>query len=235
MAGFVTWISRIHHGRDGSSDYDEEETTDKKKNDDLAADKEKDNRGIINPDSKEERFARRLQKISSPAGPSFPSIQRMPSSHADIESLTFETTDIGASAIKPVSSKTTMQHLRIQEEEEQIGLADEGTSVQSGGDIVQPRSRRSPSAQREQQIEEAHNAPKVTVMRSIYHSLLGLLTPATMGVMISLPFALINPLKALIVEVDGWSGTKIHNAPDGLPPLSFLYDFTEFVGAMTIP
>lgn len=61
-------------------------------------------------------------------------------------------------------------------------------------------------------------------MRAIYSAVKSLLTPITLGVILSLPFALASPLKALLVNVPGWTDVKIPNAPDGKPPLSFFYD-----------
>lgn len=56
--------------------------------------------------------------------------------------------------------------------------------------------------------------------------------PASLAIVISFPIALINPLKALFVEVDGY---YMHPAPDGEPPLGVIYDFAEFVGAAAVP
>lgn len=49
-------------------------------------------------------------------------------------------------------------------------------------------------------------------------------SPPTVAVIVSLLVALVPPLKALMVPVEGWSGSKISNAPDGGAPLAFLYD-----------
>ncbi|SJL12404.1 uncharacterized protein ARMOST_15831 [Armillaria ostoyae] len=59
-----------------------------------------------------------------------------------------------------------------------------------------------------------------------------LLTPASITILISFPIALIKPLKALFVEVDGY---YMPSAPDGEPPLAFVIDFAEFMGAASVP
>ncbi|KAG7441381.1 auxin efflux carrier [Guyanagaster necrorhizus] len=59
-----------------------------------------------------------------------------------------------------------------------------------------------------------------------------LLTPASITILISFPIALIKPLKALFVEVDGY---YMPSAPDGEPPLAFVTDFAEFMGAASVP
>jgi auxin efflux carrier family protein len=47
--------------------------------------------------------------------------------------------------------------------------------------------------------------------------------------------ALVKPLKALFMAVDGWTGTRILNAPDGQPPLAFIMDTATFVGGASVP
>lgn len=59
-----------------------------------------------------------------------------------------------------------------------------------------------------------------------------LLSPASITILISFPIALIKPLKALFVEVDGY---YMPSAPDGEPPLAFVIDFAEFMGAASVP
>ncbi len=56
--------------------------------------------------------------------------------------------------------------------------------------------------------------------------------PASLAIIISFPVALIQPLKALFVVVDGY---YMPSAPDGHPPLAVFYDFTEFMGAASVP
>lgn len=60
-------------------------------------------------------------------------------------------------------------------------------------------------------------------------------SPITISVAVALPCALIPPVKALFVAVDGYTGTIIPNAPDGNPPLGFLLQTASFIGGLTVP
>jgi hypothetical protein len=51
-----------------------------------------------------------------------------------------------------------------------------------------------------------------------------ILTPPSISLFLALPISLVQPLKALFVHVDGWTGGRIPNSPDGKPPLSWLLD-----------
>ncbi|KAJ9098544.1 hypothetical protein QFC19_006312 [Naganishia cerealis] len=53
------------------------------------------------------------------------------------------------------------------------------------------------------------------------------LTPPSISLFLALPISLIQPLKAMFVNVDGWTGGKMPNGPDGKPPLSWLLDVSE--------
>lgn len=50
------------------------------------------------------------------------------------------------------------------------------------------------------------------------------LTPPSISLFLALPISLVQPLKALFVNVDGWSGGRIPFSPDGKPPLNWLLD-----------
>lgn len=50
------------------------------------------------------------------------------------------------------------------------------------------------------------------------------LTPPSISLFLALPISLVQPLKALFVNVEGWSGGRIPFSPDGKPPLSWLLD-----------
>ena len=89
---------------------------------------------------------------------------------------------------------------------------------------------RSPSV-----TEDAPARPRTTVGQTVLTSLKTLLQPITLAVLLSIPFSVISPLKALIYPTEGWSGSKIGNAPDGFPPLNFIFEWTDFVGAIAIP
>ncbi|KAJ7023049.1 auxin efflux carrier transmembrane protein [Mycena alexandri] len=56
--------------------------------------------------------------------------------------------------------------------------------------------------------------------------------PASLSIILSFPIALIPALKGLFVPV---TSPHIPSAPDGRPPLSFLFDTTTFIGAASVP
>ena len=56
-------------------------------------------------------------------------------------------------------------------------------------------------------------------------------TPCSLSLILSIAIAMAPPLKALFVT----SNFYISNAPDKLPPLSFIIDFTSYVGAASVP
>lgn len=58
---------------------------------------------------------------------------------------------------------------------------------------------------------------------------------ATWSVIAGLLFSLIQPMKALMVDTDGWTGSRMPNAPDDNPPLFFLLDTAAYLGALTVP
>ncbi|KAJ7708370.1 auxin efflux carrier [Mycena rosella] len=57
-------------------------------------------------------------------------------------------------------------------------------------------------------------------------------SPASLSIILSFPIALIPALKGLFVEV---ASPHIPSAPDGRPPLSFLFDTATFIGAASVP
>lgn len=61
------------------------------------------------------------------------------------------------------------------------------------------------------------------------------LMPVSLAVIISIPCALIPPLRALFTNTAGWSGTRIPFGPDGKPPLSFILETASFIGGICIP
>lgn len=60
-------------------------------------------------------------------------------------------------------------------------------------------------------------------------------TPVTVAIILGLPCAIASPLKSLFVNVEGWTGTRMPNGPDGKPPLAFIMDTTQFIGGVSIP
>jgi predicted permease len=59
--------------------------------------------------------------------------------------------------------------------------------------------------------------------------------PPTWAVGVGLIFSLVPPLKALLYSTPSWTGTRMPNAPDGNPPLNFVLETAEFLGALTVP
>jgi hypothetical protein len=76
---------------------------------------------------------------------------------------------------------------------------------------------------------------KPPLSRRIISIFLGFLTPITISIILGVVCSVVLPIKALFVEVDGWTGTRIPNAPDGKPPLAFIADTTSFLGQISIP
>ncbi|KAJ3925939.1 MAG: auxin efflux carrier [Lentinula lateritia] len=64
-----------------------------------------------------------------------------------------------------------------------------------------------------------------TVMKST-------LTPASLSMIVSIPIALVPSLKGLFMAT---TNSHIPNAPDGQPPLAFVLDFANFMGAASVP
>ncbi|KIJ55345.1 hypothetical protein M422DRAFT_151311 [Sphaerobolus stellatus SS14] len=60
------------------------------------------------------------------------------------------------------------------------------------------------------------------------------LTPVTISLILSLPIAVIKPLKALFVDTTAMGGPNWHG-PDGRPPLFFVIDTAGFVGNVAVP
>ncbi|PIL37564.1 hypothetical protein GSI_01258 [Ganoderma sinense ZZ0214-1] len=68
----------------------------------------------------------------------------------------------------------------------------------------------------------------------IVRPLRAIVTPVTCTLAVSLPIALIQPLKALFVDVSATGGPHFRG-PDGRPPLAFLIDTASFMGGITVP
>ena len=68
--------------------------------------------------------------------------------------------------------------------------------------------------------------------QSIWQFLKSFFTPPSVAILISFPIALVPDLKALFTPVPG---TFIPLAPDGQPPLAFVLDATNFMGAASVP
>ncbi|KAJ6570893.1 auxin efflux carrier [Mycena vulgaris] len=68
--------------------------------------------------------------------------------------------------------------------------------------------------------------------RTLLTFLQNLCIPSSLSILLSFLIALVPPLKALFLVVPG---THIPNAPDGEPPLAFVIDTANFIGAASVP
>lgn len=73
---------------------------------------------------------------------------------------------------------------------------------------------------------------RTRIKTTIRNFLIQLSTPPSMSIIVSFVISLINPIKALFVEVPKF---HIASAPDGQPPLAFIMDTATFVGAASVP
>lgn len=71
-----------------------------------------------------------------------------------------------------------------------------------------------------------------TIISKVLKVMRTFLTPATIAILLAFPISLVRPLKGLFVPLDN---SPIPNAPDGNPPLYFIYDTTNFLGAASVP
>lgn len=194
--------------------------------------------GVISTNTNRPTARRATQ---SSGQPTFPPMERIPSSHADVESLAWEESMEKPHRLRTRSGTSTSRSgvvaaLTIKHKDKAIEEEDEEIHVSSADQDTDKREVPSSSSEKDaekalesndndhQSIEVIEEPAKISIWRSIYMAIRPMLTPATMGVIFSIPIALVQPLKALFVEVPGWTGTMIHNAPDGKPPLAFFFD-----------
>jgi hypothetical protein len=85
--------------------------------------------------------------------------------------------------------------------------------------------------QDEDDWSRSSRTPKSLLTR-VLNAVRSLLNPATISIAISIPIALIRPVKALFVPIDD---SPIPHAPDGYPPLYFILDTANFLGAASVP
>lgn len=187
----------------------------------------------VNTAGEERPAARRPTRAASQS--SFPVMERVPSSHADVESLAWEENAEKAPRTRTRSGTSTSRagvavaltvktkESNIQEEDEEIHVATE-RDAEKGETPTDKEKAEKRDEDQHSDVEVIEERPKISVWRSILMAIRPMLTPATMGVIFSIPIALVQPLKALFVEVPGWTGTAIRNAPDGKPPLAFFFD-----------
>ncbi|WVQ69498.1 uncharacterized protein L199_007718 [Kwoniella botswanensis] len=79
------------------------------------------------------------------------------------------------------------------------------------------------------------HTPKKPLKQRIWKYLEPFLTPFMAAIVLGIICSTVRPIKALLVPVDGWSVTRIPNAPNDEPPLSFIMDTATFLGGISIP
>ncbi|KAI0742846.1 auxin efflux carrier [Daedaleopsis nitida] len=73
-----------------------------------------------------------------------------------------------------------------------------------------------------------------TWWQKLLRPLSALVKPVTIALAISLPIALVTPLKALFVDATAQGGPNWHG-PDGRPPLAFVMDTAQFIDTIAVP
>ncbi|CDO68782.1 hypothetical protein BN946_scf184989.g48 [Trametes cinnabarina] len=99
-------------------------------------------------------------------------------------------------------------------------------STRSVGSSIQPKDVR----QKEHPLLKKAQHCLATVFRPFR----AFLQPVTVAIAISLPIALVLPLKALFVDVSTQGGPSWHG-PDGRPPLAFVMDTAQFIDTIAVP
>ncbi|KAK0458098.1 auxin efflux carrier [Desarmillaria tabescens] len=114
-----------------------------------------------------------------------------------------------------------------------VSFHEDATIVASSG-AVQPIKRIPPPLPRLQLTSNLHPISRrwKTILLTVRTAVESLCMPASLAIIISFVIALITPVKALFVQVDGY---YMPSAPDGEPPLAFIIDFAEFMGAASVP
>ncbi|OCF77171.1 membrane protein [Kwoniella mangroviensis CBS 8886] len=79
------------------------------------------------------------------------------------------------------------------------------------------------------------HAPKKPFKQRMWKYLEPFLTPFMAAIVLGIICSTVRPIKALLVPVDGWSVSRIPNAPNDEPPLSFIMDTATFLGGISIP
>ncbi|WVW78207.1 hypothetical protein I302_100158 [Kwoniella bestiolae CBS 10118] len=79
------------------------------------------------------------------------------------------------------------------------------------------------------------HAPKKPLKQRMWKYLEPFLTPFMAAIVLGIICSTVRPIKALLVPVEGWSVSRIPNAPNDEPPLSFIMDTATFLGGISIP
>lgn len=137
-------------------------------------------------------------------------------------------------SLNPVPSRTVdLRHMKSQDIEDVINEYSEFDRLKNS------EVKRVASLTSEVAVEvtkpEAEIKPEETKLQKFLNQAVATLrnfkTPNSLALIVSIGVAMAPPLKALFVP----SNFYIPNAPDKQPPLSFVIDFTAYVGAATVP
>ncbi|KAF3992449.1 hypothetical protein FT663_00729 [Candidozyma haemuli var. vulneris] len=109
--------------------------------------------------------------------------------------------------------------------------SNEARSMHSGtsdvGISVAPLERN----EKVQEEKEETESRRRRCWKGFLNTVVNFKTPNSVSLIVSLIIAMSPPLKALFVE----TSFSMPNAPDEMPPLSFLMDLTSYVGAASVP
>lgn len=111
-----------------------------------------------------------------------------------------------------------------------------GQSCQPGGTSLLPVcSDHAPNVSYHHPATPAPSLHQPSLARRLVSFGSNFLMPTTIALILALPCSLVLPIKALLVPVNGWTGSRIPNAPDDRPPLAFILETASFIGAITVP
>ncbi|TCD62952.1 Protein M3 [Steccherinum ochraceum] len=132
---------------------------------------------------------------------------------------------------EPIAAFETLPDLtRRSSRNSQVSQHDNTTSL----DAVQHASS---SADQAVSPNNTLNAPEPTkhgLLYRVLHPIKAVFHPVTIALLVSLPIALVDPLKALFVDITQDGGPNFHG-PDGRPPLAFIIDTASFLGNIAVP
>lgn len=137
-------------------------------------------------------------------------------------------------SLNPVTSRTVdLRHMKSQDIQDVINEYSEFDRLKSN-EVRQARSITSEVTVEEtggeEEIEDNETMSR-KIMRRFLSTISNFKTPNSLSLIISIIIAMAPPLKALFVKTSFYMPT----APDKQPPLSFVIDFTAYVGAASVP
>ncbi|KAH8092466.1 auxin efflux carrier [Cristinia sonorae] len=129
---------------------------------------------------------------------------------------------------EPIAAFETSPDLSLARHQTHVShISQHPATTPSGAVSVQRQTSTSPSA-----IPPV--LPHHSLLYRILHPIKAVFHPVTIALLISLPIALVNPLKALFVDVTKLGGPDF-KGPDGRPPLAFIIDTANFLGNIAVP